>query len=98
MHGGGGVMGGSDIPCDPHLEGQILILTSQRQPSFSGPKFVALMEDQVARTAPQNILTIDSTRNQNPRIVRENLGCYLCHLTLNGVIFILRLSIPYTLH
>ena len=39
--GGRGVsMGGSDIPSDPLLEGHTLILTSQRQPSFSGPKFV----------------------------------------------------------
>ena len=53
MRGGEGVMGGSDMPSDPHLEGQTLILTSQRRPSFSGPRFVlALMEDQVARTAP----------------------------------------------
>ena len=52
VHGGEGVMGGSDIPSGPHLVGQTLILTSQRQPSFCGPKYVlALMEDQVARMA-----------------------------------------------
>ena len=37
--------------------------------------------DQVARMAPLNFSTIDSTRNQNPRIARENLGDHLCHLT-----------------
>ena len=61
MRGGGGreVMGGSDIPSDPYLEGQTLILTSQRQSSVSGPKFVlALMEDKVARTIPRNFSII----------------------------------------
>ena len=55
--GGGGrkVMGGSDISSDPHLEGQTLILTSQRQSSVCGPKFVlAIMEDKVARMALRN--------------------------------------------
>ena len=35
----------------------------------------------MVRTALQNLSTIDSTWNQNPRIVHENLGCLLCHLT-----------------
>ena len=40
--------------------------------------------DQVAKMAPQKFSTIDSTQNQNPRIVCANLGCHLCHLTLFG--------------
>ena len=39
----------------------------------------------MARTAPRKFPTIDGTRNQNPRIVRENLGCRSCHLTQTGV-------------